>query len=612
MERGLMSPTAFREPEALAKRRSKSKTNLMLACPDGDESPPQSAAMGRLKRHMEIMQPALAASVVAALHPQIAELEACVSSLRQDAAHLATPPTPEMDPADLAAAVTSALSGRFEELARQTAAAASMAQLAAMSSQAEVAAPSHQMAEALIKELLPQMAGPLESSIEEALRPRLQELEQSLASRRHRNSPNPSRENTARENTSRENTDKAVSEHSKRTEQIALRRMQHRMLRGISSTSYSAFGRMQSQSTLAQNTLPQKAFVVNFRRLVEVQKMLSIIHEFIRSTAIAALTLVAAANWRQLTFSIVFVTLVLALFAVHEMRHDRMDIEDYKSLLELLEDDDGENHGEKIQNPNRLLKALSISRTRNRRSRSWMTCILSIAIIGIVWTNIFWAWASIKRTEKWLGVFNEDDRMVQATLLLVGTAMVIFHVSYEWLYWRETHCVLPMVEDKMDKTFGKRPWDPKSSADGVPRKYRWFGLPSMWFTSRQAYDDLRLWTTLSRKEDDLVTAKLHLEEMALYALRPEGAQYLRKTLEDAKLFSMGKWQFLTRDGEGSAHRAVNKGEDPEKLGMSFVFYDSCSEQFLQPPADYEAGLMRLLQKTASDVGKRTSVPSVYS
>jgi hypothetical protein len=388
---------------------------------------------------------------------------------------------------------------------------------------------------------------------------------------------------------SREATDESASKNSQ-----DLRHSVHGLLR---SRTQSTWGRVRRQTSRSRNTLPPRAFVVNFRRLVEVQKILAIIHEFIRSTAIATLTLVAAANWYQLTFSIVFVTLVLALFAVHEMRHDRMDIEDYKSLVELLEDDDGRCHGKTVENPNRLLKALSLSHGHNRRSRAFLTCTGSVAIVVIIWINIFWSWASLPPDEKWLGVFNEDDQRVQATLLLVGTAMVCFHIAFEWLYWRETQCVMPMVQDGNVL----RAWDPKLTGDGVPREYHWFGLPSMWFTSRRAYDDVKLWTTLSRKENEHVLMKLHPEEMALFALKPEGAAYLRRTLKDAKLFSMGSWKFLTRDGKNGEPRAVDKGEDPEQLNMSFVFFDRSSDQFLQPEEDYQSGLMRLLTRTVSDL-----------
>merc|ERR1712232_615324 len=133
---------------------------------------------------------------------------------------------------------------------------------------------------------------------------------------------------------------------------------------------------------------------------------------------------------------------------------------------------------------------------------------------------------------------DEDDRMVQASLLLVGTAMVFFHMAFEWLYWRETQCVMP------PGACGKVPLDPREDGDGIPRKYRGFGLPSMWFTSQEAYDDLRLWIMHSRFDYDDVRIKIYPKEMALLALNPDGASYLRKTLASAKMFNMGAWEFL--------------------------------------------------------------------
>jgi hypothetical protein len=235
-----------------------------------------------------------------------------------------------------------------------------------------------------------------------------------------------------------------------------------------------------------------------------------------------------------------------------------------------------------------------LSKNGSRRSRAFITIFCAVCIVLLVWVNIIWAWASLAEDEKWLGVFNEDDRMVQATLLLVGTAMVAFHITFEWLYWRETQCVMPMVED----TTVRRALDPRRSGDGVPRQYRWFGLPSMWFTSREGYDELRLWITLSRHDNHQIVTKIHPEEMALFALKPQGAAYLRRTLANAKLFNVGTWEFLTRDG-GNIPRPVQKGECPDQLGMSFVLFDRASEQFLQPDHDYHGGLMRLLTRTGT-------------
>merc|ERR1719281_1653247 len=93
------------------------------------------------------------------------------------------------------------------------------------------------------------------------------------------------------------------------------------------------------------------------------------------------------------------------------------------------------------------------------------------------------------------------------------------------------------------------PLDPRDNGHGLPFRYRWFGLPSMWFTSEEAYNDMRLWVQYSRQDKTDILPKLYPEEMALLALNPDGASYLRKTLASAKLFGRSTWDFLTRDRE---------------------------------------------------------------
>lgn len=210
----------------------------------------------------------------------------------------------------------------------------------------------------------------------------------------------------------------------------------------------------------------------------------------------------------------------------------------------------------------------------------------------------------------WLGLFNEYDVTVQATQSLIGTVMVCFHIGFELLYWRETQCVM-----LWDST-ANMPWDPrKKHGRGSPLSHRWFGLPSMWFTTRDAYDDLRLWITLSRskKEATHVVTKIFPEEMALFALDPDNACDLRKTLKHAKLFSLADWKFLVRDDPSASvrgykrsgdaltsqqlYRHVKASEEPEELGIELALFDSATAQFLEPHphAEYRSSLMQLLK-----------------
>jgi len=104
---------------------------------------------------------------------------------------------------------------------------------------------------------------------------------------------------------------------------------------------------------------------------------------------------------------------------------------------------------------------------------------------------------------------------------------------------------------------------------------------------------LRLWITLCREESHEKLVKIHPEEMALLALTPNCAAYLRQTLSHAKLFAMSSWSFLRRSKDG-ARLPLKEGEEPEELKINFVFFDSTVEQFLQPEEDYASGHMRMM------------------
>merc|ERR1712139_182409 len=141
----------------------------------------------------------------------------------------------------------------------------------------------------------------------------------------------------------------------------------------------------------------------------------------------------------------------------------------------------------------------------------------------------------------------------------------------------------------------------------------------MWFTSQKAYDDLRLWITLSRSKlhSSYEMTKIFPEEMAIFALDPDNACDLRKTLKHAKLFSLADWKFLVRDDQvdtkeqrphRSHFRPVKASEELQELGIELALFDSATGQFLEPHphAEYRSSLMQLLKTPrASDIKSRT-------
>lgn len=367
----------------------------------------------------------------------------------------------------------------------------------------------------------------------------------------------------------------------------------------------------QVDAELSSQNFLNRAFVVNFRRLLELQKIFAVLHELIRSTAIAALTLVAAGNKWQCGYSCIFVAILLCLYAFHAAHYDSMDISDYRQLVDLLEDDDGcTRNGRTIDNPNRLLKALAVSR-RGRRRRSTATIASFGSLCAAMWFVVVSIWADMDFYD-WAEEMKDD---FYATLLLVGTFMLGFIVAFDWIYWRETQCVLPFY----DAANGV-PFDPHKH--GIPRGYRWLGLPSMWFTSQEAYDDLRLWITRAQQhggaeldsddpravEEVSVSrhGKIYPEEMAIFALDGGGC-LLRNALLHAKLYSNRSRNFMTRvDTEDGKVRPIRKGEEPEELGVRLLLFDSSSREYLEPEEGYSEGQVHLLGR----YGTEQSLPSL--
>merc|ERR1719350_1843099 len=165
-----------------------------------------------------------------------------------------------------------------------------------------------------------------------------------------------------------------------------------------------------------------------------------------------------------------------------------MDIADFRQLVDLLEDDDGHSGGHTIQNPNRILKGFALSR-RGRRRRATTTIVSFGFLCSLMWFVVVSIWADFD-FYNWAEEIKDE---FYATLLLVGTLMLVFIVAFDWIYWRETQCVMPLYDVANDV-----PFDPHRH--GIPPGYQWLGLPSMWFTSQEAYDDLRLWITRAQQQ----------------------------------------------------------------------------------------------------------------
>lgn len=183
----------------------------------------------------------------------------------------------------------------------------------------------------------------------------------------------------------------------------------------------------------------------------------------------------------------------------------------------------------------------------------------------------------------------EDDKELMLTLSLVGTMVVLLHAIFEYIYWRETQGCMPCSPDDPSK-----PWDPRT--DKLPMGIRWFGLPSMWFTSRQAYNDLMEWISFAKgvANTDGIISGIYPQEMAIFALDPERCKHMRSVLRHSKLYDAFSGDFLTGSGRGQ-RTPVKQGECPLELDLELVFFDSLQHvdgqqgvgEFLQPDDEYQ-------------------------
>mmetsp|Transcript_20021 Transcript_20021/g.43540 ORF Transcript_20021/g.43540 Transcript_20021/m.43540 type:complete len:498 (-) Transcript_20021:111-1604(-) len=356
-----------------------------------------------------------------------------------------------------------------------------------------------------------------------------------------------------------------------------------------------------------------KAFVINFRRLLELQKIFAILHELIRSTAIAALTLVAAGDGWQMGYSIMFVIILFGLYGFHAARYDTMDTTDFLHIAAILDDDDCFGASGCIKNPNRLLKAVALSR-RGRRKRASLTILIFAAICLTMWYLCLGSWAgSFSGTTS--AAFGEDE--FYPTLLLVGTLMLGFCVIFDWFYWRETQCIMSAVGAAGSSTAAgtPAPFDPQKH--GIPRSHRLLGLPAMWFTSKEAYDDLRLWISMSQQyhsrqawrpstsSRQSLGSKIFPEELAIFALNRQGGGQLANALRNAKLFGVEDQAFFTRDCDenGAYLRQLESNEEPESLNMRLVFFDSHTGQYYEPEEVPFEGFAHHLSRLASRMSR---------
>lgn len=326
-------------------------------------------------------------------------------------------------------------------------------------------------------------------------------------------------------------------------------------------------------------TAPSRALVINMRRLIKAQQNLNLLHELIKSTAIAALTLVNAGSAEQLRSTAVFLSCMILIFTMHDQKWDMLEINDFKMLLPLLSDDDEPG----VDNPNRLLKAMMVTESVIRINVARFCHIIGATIMIGAWAMCARWWEAADDPESMelidnvraIFIATAEDGVVVGMQVMVGTLMFCLHILFEAFHLNETYSVMPEPP-------GGGVWDPR--VDGMPLRFRLFGLPSMWFTSKQALADLRYWIAMAHPTARV--AEIHPQEIAYYALSGEDERReVQWALKESKLFD-GKTRSLVSRGPWTS-------SEPESLNIELVFFDSALQnkecsfpgEFLSMPLD---------------------------
>jgi len=137
-------------------------------------------------------------------------------------------------------------------------------------------------------------------------------------------------------------------------------------------------GNYRSLSTL----VPEKGFIVNMSRLISMQEIFRLLHEFVKSTAIAALTLVAGGSETQVRNTVAFLVFMFLLFDDHERKYDRFDISDLSLLTDFYPAEPTS------ENPNQVLKALSVATSLPKRVWGWILNISTASALFVLWQTL--------------------------------------------------------------------------------------------------------------------------------------------------------------------------------------------------------------------------------
>jgi hypothetical protein len=287
------------------------------------------------------------------------------------------------------------------------------------------------------------------------------------------------------------------------------------------------------RAEVGNHPVAERAFVVNVDRVASVNEWLLLLNEFVKSTAIAALTLVAAGSGIQLRNTVIFLVMVMLVFQDHNAKYDRLDIDDFIATIPL-------NPDMPRDNPNQVLRSMGVRSGKFGEIWNVASYIFEFLTLAMVWIVFVHHQAHEFQDleEDKIGFValahavapTEDDLSAVAMQTLVFTLMWCLHLTFTLIHIYETKAVMPM-------TSSGKVWDVRK--DGVPCKFALLGLPSMWFSCAEAYDDLVSWVDALKSG---TAFEIFPEELGMLALKgsEEERGALALNLLEAKKYDVGK------------------------------------------------------------------------
>merc|ERR1740117_591407 len=158
---------------------------------------------------------------------------------------------------------------------------------------------------------------------------------------------------------------------------------------------------------------------------MNVHEHLDLLHEFTKSTAIAALTLVSAQSARDLFCTCVFLALLGLLYCDHELRYDLLSVQDLMNVVHLLpQKPEG--------NPNQFLQVMSVCKTMFSEWRTFIILTVNFFIICFSWASVTSTWLDPDTALSMFGEITgcDDESETLSVQLTVLTLMYLLHAIF--------------------------------------------------------------------------------------------------------------------------------------------------------------------------------------